>query len=113
MPVPSSGSSINLNSQSCENGGRQATPNPHQCDIKATSKRVDSQPIGTPEPPQGHPNATPKLPQGSNKATLMRPSSHPGPGQFRNPKEIRNPKSERSFSRWACCLLERLLVRIS
>jgi hypothetical protein len=24
---------------------------PHQCDIKATSKRVDSQLIGTPKPP--------------------------------------------------------------
>src|SRR5664279_1417384 len=39
-------------------------------------------------------------PQGSTKATLMRPSSHPGPVQFRNPKaeirrksEIRRPKA--------------------
>jgi hypothetical protein len=30
----------------------QATPKPHQCDIKASSKRVDSQPIGTPKPPR-------------------------------------------------------------
>ena len=40
-----------------------------QCDIKATSKRVDSQPIATPKPPQSHPNATLKPPQGSTKAT--------------------------------------------
>src|ERR1035437_548052 len=30
---------------------RQGHPKPHQCDIKATSKRVDSQPIATPKPP--------------------------------------------------------------
>ena len=28
----------------------KATLKPHQCDIKATSKRVDSQLIGTPKP---------------------------------------------------------------
>src|ERR1035441_7364611 len=74
---------------------------PHQCDIKATlerrqkeecrmmkgrakkpkapkatPKRVDSQPIGTPMRPQSHPKAPPKPPQGSTKATSMRPQSH-------------------------------------
>jgi hypothetical protein len=29
----------------------QSHPKPHQCDIKATPKRVDSQPIATPKPP--------------------------------------------------------------
>jgi hypothetical protein len=38
----------------------KATPKPHQCDIKATSKRVDSQAIGTPLRPQCDPKATPK-----------------------------------------------------
>jgi hypothetical protein len=40
----------------------QATPKPHQCDIKATSKRVDSQLLATPKPPQCDPNATPMRP---------------------------------------------------
>src|ERR1035441_6494550 len=36
-------------------------------------------------------------PQGSTKGTLMRPSSHPGPVQFRNPKaEIRRKSDTRS-----------------
>jgi hypothetical protein len=49
-----------------ERGSRgQAT----QCDLKATTKRVDSQPIATPKPPQCDPNATPKLLQGSPKAS--------------------------------------------
>jgi hypothetical protein len=52
---------------------------PHQCDIKATSKRVDSQPIGTPKPPQCDPNATPRLPQSSHKAWRERAA----------PKEVR------------------------
>jgi hypothetical protein len=55
----------------------QSHPKPHQCDIKATSKRVDSQAIGTPKPPQSHPKATPRLPQGYLKATLKPPASHP------------------------------------
>ena len=46
----------------------EATPRPHQCDIKATSKPVDSQAIGTPKPPQGYPKATSRLPQSHRKA---------------------------------------------
>ena len=53
----------------------QATPKPHQCDIKATSKRVDSQGVGTPKPPQSHPN-TLRPPQCDPKATLKRLQSH-------------------------------------
>src|SRR5450759_1615480 len=88
-------------------------PKPHQCDIKATSKRVDSQPIGTPEPPQGHPKATPRRQQRHRQATLKPFRAGPSPkSEGRKPKEIRNPTSERSFFRWACCFLERLLVRI-
>src|ERR1019366_7589287 len=40
----------------------QASPKPHQCDIKATSKRVASQAVATPKPPQSHPKATSKPP---------------------------------------------------
>ena len=50
----------------------RAIPKPHQCDIKATSKRVDSQadcdPKATPKPPQCDPKATLRRPQGSHKA---------------------------------------------
>src|ERR1035437_937402 len=49
----------------------QRHPKPHQCDIKATSKRVDSQAIGTPLRPQSHPNATPMRPQCDPNATPM------------------------------------------
>src|ERR1035437_1381875 len=99
---------MSLNSQSCENGGHQSHPKPHQCDIKATTRPVDRHRIGTPKPPQGstkatprlpqgYPKATPKLPQGSTKATFMRPSSHAGLVQFRNPKaEIRRKSETRS-----------------
>jgi len=43
-----------------DNFGGRATPKPHQCDIKATLRRTDSQAIGTPRPPASHPEATPK-----------------------------------------------------
>jgi hypothetical protein len=49
----------------------------HQCDIKATSKRVDSQPIGTPLRPQSHPKATTRPPQGHHKATTRPPQDQP------------------------------------
>ena len=64
---------------------------PHTCDIKATSKRVDSQAVATPKPPpcdlkatlmrpQSHPHATLKPPPCDPKATLMRPQgSHKAP----------------------------------
>ena len=48
-------------------GYPQATLKPHQCDIKATSKRVDSQVIGTPKPPQGYLKATLRLQQSHHK----------------------------------------------
>jgi hypothetical protein len=54
----------------------KATPKPHQCDIRATPKRVDSQPIGTPKPPQGSAKAILKPPQCDPNATPMRPQSH-------------------------------------
>ena len=38
------------------------------CDIKATSRPVDSQLIATPKPPQSDHKATLRLPQGSHKA---------------------------------------------
>src|ERR1035441_6360272 len=44
-------------------GAAQSRPKPHQCDIKATTKRVDRQPIATLKPPQCDPKATSKLPQ--------------------------------------------------
>ena len=53
---------------------------PHQCDIKATPKPVDSQLIATPKLPQCDPKATPKPPQGSHKAPTMRPPSRLQPG---------------------------------
>src|ERR1019366_2599791 len=40
---------------------------PHQRHIKATPKRVASQLIGTPKPPQGYPKATPKPPRGEGR----------------------------------------------
>ena len=60
----------------------------HQCDIKATSKRVASQAVATPKPlscdlqatfmrPSSHLHATSKPPSCDLKATLMRPQSHP------------------------------------
>ena len=98
---------------------------PLQCDIKATTKRVDRQPIATPKPLQSHPKATPMLPQCGTKATSMRPQSRPHAtinpsrsrrmpkSEGRKPEAIRCPKSERGFFRWACCLRERLRVRVS
>ena len=51
----------------------KATLKPHQCDIKATPMRVDSQAVGTPKPPQCDPKATLKPPQSSNKAPTKPP----------------------------------------
>ena len=48
----------------------QAPPRPPQGHIKATSRLVDSQAIGTPKPPQGYLKATTRLPQGHLKASL-------------------------------------------
>jgi hypothetical protein len=62
--------------EECRKTG-QSHPKPLQCDLKATSMRVDRQPIGTPKPPQSHPKATLKPPQCANKATSMRPSCDP------------------------------------
>ena len=42
---------------------------PPQCDIKATTKRVDRQPIAIPKPPQCDPNAILKLHQCDLKTT--------------------------------------------
>jgi hypothetical protein len=50
---------------------------PPECDIKATSKRVDRQAIGTLKPPQSHLKATLKLPQCDPKATPRLHQSHP------------------------------------
>jgi hypothetical protein len=44
--------------------GQQSHPKPLQCDIKATTKRVDCQPIATPMRPQANlPKATSMLPR--------------------------------------------------
>ena len=56
-------------------GLRQATPKPPQSHIKAPTKRVDSQGIGTSKPHQGSTKATTKLRQGSTKATPWRRKS--------------------------------------
>jgi hypothetical protein len=58
----------------CRKAG-ESHPKPHQCDIKATTKPVDSQLIGTTKPPQSHPKATPKPPQSSYKAPTGLPKS--------------------------------------
>jgi len=47
----------------------QAPLKPHQCDIKAPTRRVGSHPVGTPKPPPGYPKAPIRLPQGCLKAT--------------------------------------------
>ena len=52
----------------------QATPKPHQCDIKATPMRVDSQAVATSKPPQCDPKATSVRPSCVLHASLMRPS---------------------------------------
>src|ERR1017187_2693429 len=63
--------------------------------------------------PQCDPKATLRLHQSHPHATLKPYRSGPIPKpEGRDSKEIRNPRSERSYSRWACWLLERLLVRI-
>ena len=51
-----------------------------QCDIKATTKRVDSQLIGTPKPPQSHPNATSR-PGKSQISYAAKTGSPPVPSQ--------------------------------
>ena len=55
----------------------KATPMRHQCDIKATSKPVGSQLIGTPEPPPCDSKATLMRPQCDPNATPRLPQSHP------------------------------------
>src|ERR1035437_7819250 len=52
-----------------------ATSMRHQCDIKVTPKRVDSQAIGTPLRPQSYPKATPMRPQCDPNATPKPPPS--------------------------------------
>src|ERR1035437_1530127 len=61
-----------------------APPKPRQCDIKATTKRVDRQPIATPKPPQCDSNATLMRPQSHLKATSK---PHPSQNKARNPGE--------------------------
>jgi len=86
----------------CRTGQRapKATPKPHQCDIKATSMRVDSQAIGTPKPPQSYFNATLMRPQSYPKAPTKPPSCDPQavPGwaksEIRRSKTEGNPKPE-------------------
>ena len=51
----------------------QATPKLHQCDIKATPRPIDSQPIGTPKPPPCDPNAIPMRPQSHLRACVSNP----------------------------------------
>src|ERR1035437_535003 len=66
-----------------------------QSHLKATTKRVDRQPIATPMRPQSHPNASPRLPQSYPKAT-------PKPGESpvgtihnkRSKSEARSSESE-------------------
>ena len=48
---------------------------PPQCDIKASSKRVDSQAIATPKPPQSLSNTTPKQAQSHSHATQGDPKA--------------------------------------
>jgi hypothetical protein len=57
--------------------GPQATPKPHQCEIKATPMRVDSQAVATLKPPQSHLKATPMRPQCDPKAPTRLQQSHP------------------------------------
>ena len=59
--------------------GAKATPRPHQCHIKATSRLIDSQAIGTPKPPQATSSSSSpsKPPTCDPKATTKRQQSHP------------------------------------
>jgi hypothetical protein len=50
----------------------KATLKRHQCDLKATPMRIDSQLIATPKPPQCDHKAPTRLPQSANKATPER-----------------------------------------
>jgi len=72
----------------------KATPKPHQCDIKATSMRVDSQAIGTPKPPQSYFNATLMRPQSHPKAPTKPPSCDPQGIPGRANSETRRSKTE-------------------
>ena len=63
----------------------QSHPKPHQCDYKATAKRVDSQPIGTLLRPQSHLKAAPRLHQSHPNATLKLHQSHPKARERRSP----------------------------
>ena len=69
--------SHDLEKQKVESRKQKWGPQATQSHINASSKRVDSQGIGTLKPPQSHPKATPMRPQSHLKATSMRPQSHP------------------------------------
>ena len=56
----------------------QATPKPHQCDIKATPMRVDSQAVATSKPPQSHLSASLMRPSCVPHAPTRLQQSHPG-----------------------------------
>src|ERR1035441_5949404 len=60
-----------------------------QSNLKATTKRVDSQLIGTPMRPQSHSKATPRLPQGCHETSRGRVKPEIG-----RPKAERRPKTE-------------------
>ncbi len=64
---------------------------PHQCDIRATPKRVGSQAIGTPKPPQCDPKAPSKPPQCVPSATGVRPS--PGAASSNLPGTLESSKT--------------------
>ena len=57
----------------------RATSMRHQCDIKATPMRVDSQAVATPKPPSCDLKATPMRPQSLVKAGQIanRPQNEP------------------------------------
>ena len=67
----------------------QATPRPHQCDIKATSMRVASQAVATSKPLPCDLHATSMRPPCDPHATPLRPQSHhkarwkPNPADYR------------------------------
>ena len=82
-PPPASAGPRNINraddqaTSSSNAAAPQATPKPHQCDIKATPMRVDSQAVATSKPPQCDPKATSVRPSCVLHASLMRPSCVP------------------------------------
>ncbi len=82
-PPPASAGPRNINraddqaTSSSNAAAPQATPKPHQCDIKATPMRVDSQAVATSKPPQCDPKATSVRPSCVLHASFMRPSCVP------------------------------------